>query len=324
MVVMARYAGESGMRPFLSMDGDAASAVSGDAVGDTIDDAVSDAGEETFLFPTPPRSPREGSSAALGFRHRRRCNSFSGAQELPRRCGVGGAPESLDGATNGDIAYHGATNGGIGYHGATNRVFRYPGGEGITRSAEERCDLPRLPRPSATHYSAPPAAAIAVTAAADSAAVAAGATSPLPAETMGRPDQIYGSKSNAMWPRSQSHSAVVGRRDSSDGSDTMGGQRLGRHRRIRAMLSEGSTHWPCLPCLLITDITPLSSSLVVSSLVSSRVSSSLVSSLVSSSLVSPTTVPAVILKAHLSADTLKTYPSTVTFQTCHRPLSFGF
>ncbi|CAI5508406.1 unnamed protein product [Closterium sp. Naga37s-1] len=311
MVVMARFAGESGMRPFLSTDGDAASTASGDAASDAINDAVSDAGAETFLFPTPPRSPREGSRAALGFRHRRRWNSFSGAQELPGGCGVCDAPESLDGATNGDIAYYGAS---------TNGVIRISGGEENTRSAEERCDLTRLPRPSAAHYSAPPAAAAAV--------AAAGATSPLPAESLRRPDQIYGSKSNAMWPRSQSHSAVVGRRDPSDGSDTMGGRRLGRHRRIRTvtarvkkrilsgeavtvspcgsgMLSEDSTHWPCLPCLLIVDTTPLPSSLVVSSLVS------------------PTTVHAVILKAHLAAATLKTYPSSVSIQTCHGPLSFG-
>ncbi|CAI7857474.1 unnamed protein product [Closterium sp. NIES-54] len=215
---MARFAGESGMRPFLSTDGDAASTASGDAASDAINDAVSDAGAETFLFPTPPRSPREGSRAALGFRHRRRWNSFSGAQELPGGCGVCDAPESLDGATNGDIAYYGAS---------TNGVTRISGGEENTRSAEERCDLTRLPRPSAAHYSAPPAAAAAV--------AAAGATSPLPAESLRRSDQIYGSKSNAMWPRSQSHSAVVGRRDPSDGSDTMGGRRLGRHRRIRSV-----------------------------------------------------------------------------------------
>ncbi|CAI5522461.1 unnamed protein product [Closterium sp. Naga37s-1] len=265
MVVMARFVGESGMRPYLSTDGDAAPTAVSDAVSDAINDAVSDAGSETFLFPTPPRSPREISRTALEFRHGRRRHSFSGFQELPAGCGVRGAPESLDGATNGDIAYPGATNGDITYHGA-NRVNCYPGGEDNTRSAEERCDLPRLPRPSAVQYSAPLAAGAAAAAAADTRSAA------VPAEARGRPDQIHGPKSNAMWPRI---TARVKKR-------ILSGEAVAVSPCGSGILAEDSTHWPCL---LIADITPLSSFLVVSSLVP------------------PTTVRAVVFKAHLAAAT---------------------
>ncbi|GJP34718.1 hypothetical protein CLOM_g19127 [Closterium sp. NIES-68] len=66
-------------------------------------------GAGTFLRPTPPQSPPLGaSSAALGFRQRRR-HSFSGFRELSAGSGVDGNQVSLsnkrilDGANNGDI-----------------------------------------------------------------------------------------------------------------------------------------------------------------------------------------------------------------------------
>ncbi|CAI5477159.1 unnamed protein product [Closterium sp. Yama58-4] len=224
MVVMARFVGESDMRPFLSTDGDAAPTAVCDAVSDAINDAVSDAasdavsnavsdaGSEAFLFPTPPRSPRsplEISRAALESRQRRRRHSFSGFQELPAGCGACAAPESLDGATNGDIAYPVTTW-------VTKRILA---GKAVTATvAVSPCDS-------------------------------------------GMPVSQCGS----------------------------------------SMLAGDSTQWPCL---LIADITPLSSPL-------------------SSSLVPPTTVRAVDFKARLSAATVKTYLSTVTIQACHAPPSFG-
>ncbi|CAI5495788.1 unnamed protein product [Closterium sp. Naga37s-1] len=253
------------------------------------------AGAGTFLRPTPPRSPREASSAALGFRHRR-WHSFSGFQELPGECGVCGTPESVDGAYDGDITSYPP-------RAPCPSTVAVAAASAATAAAAAASSSP-IPTPAvAAQYSVPPAAA------------AAAATSPPPSE--------------AMWPRSQFNGSLVlhalptslhGRTVTAwVMTSTLSWKAVSLRGRYK--LSEVASQWPflfllllLLLCLLVAVNTPLSSSPFSSSPLSSSPlssfplsSSSLSSSPLSSSLVSAAPVRALILKAHLSTVTIETH-----------------
>ncbi|CAI7806529.1 unnamed protein product [Closterium sp. NIES-53] len=157
------------------------------------------AGAGTFLRPTPPRSPREGPSATLGFRHRR-WHSFSGFQEISGECGVCGTPESLDGA----YIYY------------PPRVLRPSTVTAAAASAAAAVSSSRLPTPAvAAQYPVLPAATAAAT------------TSPPPAEAMWPPSQSHGSETLARrrlarHRRTRSVEAVMERSEMAGQSTSMG------------------------------------------------------------------------------------------------------